>query len=112
MNEIIFQIIIITLITVIITLISRILHRWWPKWLHNYTVWPLIMGYFSLLNLSWQWFPYPVMGWAVIGIIIMIGQIILGGELIYGRFWNFFWAVTVIYGTLTYFASVIYAFLG
>lgn len=112
MKQIILQIVIITLVSVIITLMRRILHRWWPRFFRYSTVWPFLMGYYSSINLTWRWFSYPMMLWALIGILIVIGQILVSGELIYHRFWRFFWKITVFYATIVYIASIFYTFMG
>ncbi|KRM62325.1 hypothetical protein FC26_GL002389 [Paucilactobacillus vaccinostercus DSM 20634] len=53
-----------------------------------------------------------MMLWALIGMLIVIGQILVSGELIYHRFWRFFWKITVFYATIVYIASIFYTFMG
>lgn len=112
MNQLALQIVIIILISIIITFIRRVLHRWWPRDARYYTFWPIILGYYSLANLTWLWFPYVMIGWALVGILLVIVQIAFSGELFYRRFWRSFWQFSVLYSIIVYIGSIIFILMG
>ena len=112
MNNLPAQLLSLVLMSIVILLIQRLLHFFWPKRLRYYDFWPLLTLYLSVLNLSLNWFAYAVIGWTLIGIILVIGIIIRQGELLYRQFSPIFWRFTVVYSTIVYICSIIYRFMG
>ncbi|WP_223875885.1 DUF3397 family protein [Paucilactobacillus kaifaensis] len=112
MNNLPVQLLLLILGSIIIILLRRLLHSLWPQRLRYYDFWPLFTLYLSALNLSWNWFPYVMIGWMTLGILIVIVQIISKGELLYRRFFPVFWRVSVVYTTIAYLCSIFYRFMG
>lgn len=112
MNNLPVQLLLLILLSIVMGLLRRLLHRLWPQRLHYYDFWPLLTLYLSALNLSWNWFPYVVIGWMALGILIVFGQIVRKGELLYRQFFPVFWRISVVYTTIAYICSIFYRFMG
>ncbi|KRM12566.1 hypothetical protein FD16_GL002317 [Paucilactobacillus suebicus DSM 5007 = KCTC 3549] len=53
-----------------------------------------------------------MIGWALVGILLVIVQIAFSGELIYRRFWRSFWQFSVLYSIIVYIGSIIFILMG
>lgn len=73
---------------------------------HNQPLWTVIFWLMACLNLGTYWIAYPLIGWVLIGIILIFVQAIGNHEFVYNHYWPVFWKLSFFYSALAFAVSI------
>jgi hypothetical protein len=68
--------------------------------------WTIILLISSFWNLGFYWFAYPMIGWMLIGIGMVVRQLVANHQFLYQRFWPAFWRLSVFFWTVIFILSL------
>ena len=68
--------------------------------------WGIMLMLLAYLNLGFYWFAFPVIGWMIIGLTIVVIQWHRTHELVYRKYWTAFWQWTYVYATVVFIGSL------
>lgn len=68
--------------------------------------WGIMLMLLAYLNFGFYWFSLPVIGWMIIGLMIVGIQWHRSNELVYRKYWAVFWQWTYVYATVVFICSL------
>jgi len=111
-SKIVIQLLIIIIVSFIVVLIKKVMIKRGKTMYGFYDLWPIFMLYFGALNFNWSLFPYVIIGWMGIGILLVLIEIIHNREVLFKQFFFLFWRITVVYTTIAYLLSIFWLIMG
>lgn len=83
-------------------LVQRLFGR--PKQ-HSQAGWALLLMALTEANLGFYWFAYPMIGWMLLGIGLVVLQLTARREFLYQRYWPAFWRLSFLYASVVWAGS-------
>ncbi|MFB9769439.1 DUF3397 domain-containing protein [Lactiplantibacillus modestisalitolerans] len=89
------EVVLLAAVSVVLMGLKRLLQRWWPRRLYLVDFWPPLLLYFThhltLQTTDSSLLPYEVMSLMILGIGLTLLEALNRGEILYGRFFKFYW---------------------
>lgn len=97
------------IIEILLVILLFLLERVWrvfklkrPFNYHNRKLWTIVFWLMALINLGGYWIAYPLIGWMVIAIGLIIVQAVGNHEFVYAIYWPKFWSWSFYYSALVF----------
>lgn len=100
------QLLIQFLIIGILWIVTLIWHRLTKKSQRCYVIWSIVFWLLALKNLDVYWIAYPLAGWMIWALILILLQLIHNHEFLYRRYWPVFWRLSAYYAGIVFIVSL------
>ncbi|WP_373841683.1 hypothetical protein [Limosilactobacillus sp.] len=72
----------------------------------QHVVWSVVFWLLALKNLDVYWIAYPLAGWMIWALLLILLQLVHNHEFIYRRYWPVFWRLSAYYAGIIFVASL------